>query len=640
MATNQSQRPKFYENQYLGADDLTAAVEYGRLQDARHVLGGHTWGIAMGLQLVEKDAAAGGGQIDVFIQPGYAWDGFGRPIVVLAPHKIPTEKFLRSNFRGMVPIWIRYDETATQSPRPGFEVCDPEDQLSRVQESFQIEVGERRDHGDQHDPIALAGRSVDAGEALQTFDSTDPLIYDESIPHQTFPEAEARARWLIPLGAVHWQPNASASPPGNFVERTEDELKFSRSLRRYIAVVAEGIQAADGVIRLRDRTKDSPALDLNDISITPENKLQIKDLVWVEGNLRVNADAKLFGGKLDFRAGNGGQNNGPLTMQRDGNDLQIVIGQRENGDCSLVVGPKLNPETPTPEFRSKLVVKNDGKAGIGVANPEHNLQIGDASAPVSLSLRGPDLNVASSVLTFEDDGGAGQRWFKLSYDTQNNRLKISSANREPIVVFERITGNLGVGLAAPTEKLHVAGGRIRLENAGKRLDMRADGGEVDLHSETNNLYLRSSGPGGKNKVIINPFGADGNVGIGTETPTTKLEVAGGDLKVQGGNIFLGATKIPVDVVVGEFFLNRLGAGSGTTNLALTSRLSNVSSGEIVVALSHIGNISVATNARWKVTYVPPAVRLSANSFRFRLDWQVDDSDGYFTAFSYVAIFLP
>ena len=39
MAANHTQRPKFYEEQYLGAADLTAAVDYGRIQQARHRVG-------------------------------------------------------------------------------------------------------------------------------------------------------------------------------------------------------------------------------------------------------------------------------------------------------------------------------------------------------------------------------------------------------------------------------------------------------------------------------------------------------------------------------------------------------------------------------------------------------------------------
>src|SRR2546430_2558310 len=90
MAINQSDRPRFYEQQYLASADLDALVDYERIARARHDLGAHSWGIAEGLQLVEKKTKS---VVDVYVQPGYAWDGFGRAITVLAPYKIPTEPF-------------------------------------------------------------------------------------------------------------------------------------------------------------------------------------------------------------------------------------------------------------------------------------------------------------------------------------------------------------------------------------------------------------------------------------------------------------------------------------------------------------------------------------------------------------------
>src|SRR5690348_3949422 len=122
MATNQISRPRFYEGQYLGAADLTTAIEYSRLEDARHLLGGHTWGIAAGLELKEQPSPVAG-QVDVFLQPGYAWDGFGRPIVVLSPFKIASERFVSFPFNAATPngypvaVWLRYEESETLGAR-------------------------------------------------------------------------------------------------------------------------------------------------------------------------------------------------------------------------------------------------------------------------------------------------------------------------------------------------------------------------------------------------------------------------------------------------------------------------------------------------------------------------------------------
>src|SRR6266536_5503169 len=102
MAVDQDQRPSFYQEQYLGPEDLTATVEYGRIHQARHVLGAHTWGIAIGLQLVEKPSPAGNNQVDVFVTPGYAWDGLGRTPVALAPYKVPSMLFQDIDFDASV----------------------------------------------------------------------------------------------------------------------------------------------------------------------------------------------------------------------------------------------------------------------------------------------------------------------------------------------------------------------------------------------------------------------------------------------------------------------------------------------------------------------------------------------------------
>ena len=109
-------RPRFYEGQFLSAADLTATVDYTRTQRARMLLGGHRWGIALGLDLMEVPGP--NATLDVVVQPGYAWDGFGRPIIVAEPAKLSTALF------------TSFD--ATFSPDRSGPVADPGGDLDPV----------------------------------------------------------------------------------------------------------------------------------------------------------------------------------------------------------------------------------------------------------------------------------------------------------------------------------------------------------------------------------------------------------------------------------------------------------------------------------------------------------------------------
>jgi hypothetical protein len=385
MSIDQTQRPRFYEGQYLGADDLSGLLDHSLVEQARDRIGAHTWGIALGLTFKEAPSLNDPAAVDEFLQPGYAWDGFGRPVVVLQPYKIPAQRFLpylydsaidEPNGR-LIELHIGYREINFDPPQPGFEACDAADQSSRIQETFEIYIGARPNHADRHDPIQLGNYTVDARQALIKLDPTAPQIFDESIPQQTLPDT-ASARWLVPLGYVRWKPDPSPANVGKFLALTADDKAAARAFRIPIGVIAGAVQAADGVIRLKDRTRDF-------------SKFNSTDLVWIEGDTRMH-------GKLGFRDASGDAHDVPFVLQRNeanaagGRDLQVIIGKDSAGKNHLAIGPL---DAPGVNFQERITIRDDGNLGVGTTAPAAKVHV-----------QGGNIRWANNSELVDDQGGS------------------------------------------------------------------------------------------------------------------------------------------------------------------------------------------------------------------------------------------
>lgn len=461
MTFDQTTRPSFYEGQYLGSDDLSAIVDYGHTQFARHILGAHAWGIAAGLQLIENPSPSGGSQVQMFIQPGYAWDGFGRSIVVLVPVQISEALFQGFGTKSGQPngyplkIWLQYQEVGGLAAPPGFAQCDSTG-YSRVQETYQIVIG---DQPDLRDPVAYAGYSVDASLTAAALDPTSTtVIADASVPDQIFPDPVNGPTWLIPLGYVLWLP-ASGSQPGMFISRTGSvNVPADSAFRINVGVIAGSVLAAENSIQMRKRTDPLPIV-LSD------------DLVWVEGDIRISGDTREFGGALKFLTATGDGDPGPvaplcplpstpnvpgtnklppLMINREdcasgSSYLEIVIGQGTAGKFSGLSSLQIGPLDPSGNLLSMVTVLDSGNVGIGTTSPPVPLSFPATTGDkIALWQQAGDANyygfgIAASLMQVYSDVSASDIAFGTGGSSKN------------FIENVRITGkgNVGIGNTKP-----------------------------------------------------------------------------------------------------------------------------------------------------------------------------------------------
>jgi hypothetical protein len=579
MSDTLPERPSFTDGQYIGAADMNAVVAYARDETRRLALSGGTWGIATGLALVEVANTTGG--VQMFIEPGIAWDGYGRPIVLFSPVSVTPDLFANL-VSGNQSVWLRYTATGAQAVSPGFLTCGAGDPSTRIAEGYSVSAGAPT-IAQQTSGVIIGGATVaDPRDMLIAVDQNASVVLDGSAAHQSFPDDTAV--WLIPVGIVAY----TAGSPGTFSARSPAQLALSRAARIYMGTVAENLLAADGVIRLRDRQTDNPTSDTDtdlaaaaaiqpsDIAADPNNSARLvgNELVWVEGNMRVTGHARMFGTQLELRdaAGTtgGGMLDVPQFLRRSvapagnpgGQDLQICFDRPgdSTGTNRLTIGAAaaVSPDPPSSAtldgaFSELMVIRGDGRVAIGTNriddyNRGANNLVVATQADSGISVVSGAANKGN--LYFADGPNISQQMDGfISYDHKAQQMTLGAGAGTGALLNLTAAGQTMIGPGGPGGPGSYAANADQLivsdigdGSAGITISGGKTGGTATIDftddaSPPNSgfiQYTASSGllAFGTESATQMVISSAGNVGIGTTAPIAPLTVAQGSFSLQ------------------------------------------------------------------------------------------------------------
>jgi hypothetical protein len=672
MASAGITRLNYFQRQFLNAQDFQAEQAYHRGMRRRHNLGQHTWGIVEGLELLEKARESDAPFVDIWIQPGMAVDGFGREIFVLEPIKLDATLF--DAFANLFhrEVWIAFNEEKGNQAGTGIDRCDTTDGFTRLRETA-LPVIEPL--APTHDPIILAGVEVEFPPLATQGDLAIPE--DLSVPEQQLTNPDTR-KWLIRLGSVNWDGSLGVK---KFRPAAAGRLMEGRE---YVSLIGSQVLSPSASLRLAPRATptDADAADFASV----DGRLQ------VNGRIVAKKDIFLHGGKLNFYSTAGLDEGAPLWMQRlpavAEHELRIHIGDDDAEPKNrLTVGPLSGgKEKPV------LMVTADDHVSILSGKLDF-----DAATRQMINLWKEEygIGVQAGALYFrtssdfywwkggkhkDDPADAANGQMQMRLDPDGNLL-FGTRERQMLNLWDTVYG-IGIqdntlyfrtdfdycwyrGGSHRNGRSDPGGGRLMMkldENNvlslngtmiargdiqmfGTRLDFRMpDGGtDTDLLQilrfnrgfDTNDLrVIIGDNLDGSDRFTVGPVSF-----IDGLYKEQFVVLNNGDVQV-AKRLFVGGAQVPIDVRSGFQPLGRVGAGTGTDTIEVTSRLSSVSGAEIMVALADIRNAGTAVNARWRVVPGAAPLRLTANRFRFFIDWQVDDSDGELQGYSWIVIFTP
>ena len=175
-------------------------------------------------------------------------------------------------------------------------------------------------------------------------------------------------------------------------------------------------------------------------------------------------------------------------------------------------------------------IDSSGNVGIGTTSPSSELHISTSSPYPSLLLE--STGASANIMRFTTTDGT----FTVGQDYDDNFSIANAANITSDRVFTilKSNGNVGIGTTSPQSLLHVEEGDIRIDTAqnGTQALRFSDRNGTEGQLQYNSQYLKlrmltDAADGTDTKRLTVLGGQDATaVGIGTDDPTTTLDVEG------------------------------------------------------------------------------------------------------------------